>query len=105
MEECGLSFGLEEGENMASLCREFGISRKTGYKLSERQVECGLEGLSNRMPRPFRYANQLPEQIEAAMMAAKREKPNWGARKIREQLLRVCFHRGNSGNFESNATP
>jgi hypothetical protein len=37
---------------------------------------------------PHRYANQLPEQIEAAIVAAKREKPNWGARKIRECLLR-----------------
>src|SRR5262249_23108002 len=32
--------------------------------------------------------NQLPEQIEAAIVAAKREKPHWGARKIRERLLR-----------------
>jgi hypothetical protein len=37
---------------------------------------------------PHRYANQLPEQVEAAIVAAKREKPNWGARKIRERLLR-----------------
>jgi len=47
-----------------------------------------LEGLTDRARRPHRYANQLPEQIEAAIVAAKREKPNWGARKIRERLLR-----------------
>ena len=29
---------------MASLCREFGISRKTGYKIFERYEQCGLEG-------------------------------------------------------------
>ncbi|NUN02493.1 MAG: transposase, partial [Bryobacteraceae bacterium] len=52
----------------------------------------GLEGLSDRTRRPFRYANQLPEQIEAAIVAAKREKPNWGARKIRERLLRRLPH-------------
>ena len=34
-----------EGEKMAGLCREFGISRKTGYKIWERYKECGLEGL------------------------------------------------------------
>ena len=62
---------------MASLCREFNISRKTGYKIFERYEECGLEGLSDRTLRPFRYANQLPEQIEAAIVAAKREKPHW----------------------------
>src|SRR5271170_4342789 len=79
---------LKDGESMAGLCREFGISRKTGYKIVDRYEECGLEGLTDRARRPHRYANQLPEQIEAAIVAAKREKPNWGARKIRERLLR-----------------
>ncbi len=83
---------LKDGESMACLCREFGISRKTGYKIFERYEECGLEGLSDRTRRPFRYANQLPEQVEAAIVAARREKPHWGARKIRERLLRRLPH-------------
>jgi len=83
---------LKDGESMASLCREFGISRKTGYKIFERYEKCGLEGLSDRTRRPFRYANQLPEQVEAAIVSAKREKPHWGARKIRERLLRRLPH-------------
>src|SRR6516162_11114989 len=78
---------LKDGESMAALCREFQISRKTGYKIFERYEECGLEGLTDRARRPHRYANQLPEPIEAAIVAAKREKPNWGARKIRERRL------------------
>lgn len=83
---------LKDGESMASLCREFNISRKTGYKIFERYEECGLEGLSDRTRRPFRHANQLPEQIEAAIVRAKRDKPHWGARKIRERLLRSLPH-------------
>jgi transposase len=83
---------LKDGETMASLCREFGISRKTGYKIFERYEQCGLEGLSDRARRPFRYANQLPESVEAAIVGAKREKPHWGARKIRERLLRRLPH-------------
>src|SRR5271170_7334260 len=83
---------LKDGESMAGLCREFGISRKTGYKIVDRYEECGLEGLTDRARRPHRYANQLPEQIEASIVAAKREKPNWGARKIRERLLRRLPH-------------
>ena len=82
----------KDGETMASLCREFGISRKTGYKIFERYEECGLEGLSDRSRKPYRYANRLPEQIEAAIVVAKREKPSWGARKIRERLLRRLPH-------------
>jgi len=83
---------LKDGESMASLWREFCISMKTGYKIFERYQECGLEGLSDRTRRPFRYANQLPEQITAAIVAARREKPHWGARKIRERLLRRLPH-------------
>ncbi len=79
---------LKDGESMSSLCREFGITRRTGYKILDRYEECGLEGLHDRARRPVRYANQLPAQIEAAIVAAKREKPHWGARKIRERLLR-----------------
>ena len=51
-----------------------------------------LEGLSDRTRRPFRYANQLPAQLEAAIVRAKREKPHWGARKIRERLMRLLPH-------------
>jgi transposase InsO family protein len=79
---------LKDGEGMASLCREFGISRKTGYKILDRYEQCGVEGLSDRARRPHRYANQLPAPVEAAIVVAKREKPYWGARKIRERLLR-----------------
>jgi putative transposase len=34
------------GEQMADLCREFGISRKTGYKIFDRYQECGIQGLT-----------------------------------------------------------
>jgi putative transposase len=53
-----------DGETMAGLCREFGISRKTGYKILTRYNEVGLEGLTDRSRRPYRHANQLPFQIE-----------------------------------------
>jgi transposase len=32
------------GEPMAEFCREFGISRKTGYKIVDRYQECGMQG-------------------------------------------------------------
>lgn len=79
---------LLEGERMTDVCREFGISRKTGYKIFERYQEHGLEALTDRSRRPVHYANQLPHQVETAIVALKREKPHWGARKIRELLVR-----------------
>ena len=79
---------LLEGEAMSDVCRSFGISRKTGYKIFNRYKEHGLEALSDRCRRPVRYANQLPDQIEGLIVRCKREKPHWGARKIRELLVR-----------------
>src|SRR5262249_30786877 len=73
------------GESMAELCREFGISRKTGYKIFERYQECGVEGLTDRSRRPYRYANRLPFQIENYILNVKREHRGGGARKIRER--------------------
>jgi transposase InsO family protein len=79
---------LLEGEGMSELCREFGISRKTGYKIRDRYRQEGVEALTDRSRRPVRYANQLPDQIEQLIVACKRDKPHWGARKIRELLVR-----------------
>jgi transposase len=39
---------LLEGEKMTALCAEFGISRKTGYKIYDRYQDCGVVGLSDR---------------------------------------------------------
>ena len=41
------------GEPMAELCREFGIARKTGYKIFDRYQECGIQGLTDRSRRPI----------------------------------------------------
>ena len=80
---------LLEGETMSSLCREFNISRKTGYKILGRYRDCGLEGLNDRNRRPYRQANQLPVQIETEIVRLKKEHPTWGAAKIRERLHRL----------------
>jgi putative transposase len=77
---------LLEGEKMAPLCAEFGISRKTGYKIFERYKDCGVTAFSDRSRRPYRQANRLPAQLEAVIVRLKREYPGWGAPKIREKL-------------------
>lgn len=79
---------LLEGEGMSEVCRDFGISRKTGYKIFNRYKEDGIDALTDRSRRPVRYANQLPAAVEAMIVRCKKEKPHWGARKIRELLVR-----------------
>ena len=68
---------------------EFGISRKTGYKIFDRYNDIGVEGLTDRSRRPYRQANRLPFQIETTIVRLKREYPSWGAPKIREKLARL----------------
>jgi transposase InsO family protein len=79
---------LLDGDQMSLVCREFGISRKTGYKIFERYKDHGLEAFTDCSRRPVRYANQLPHQIESLIVRLKGDKPHWGARKIQELLVR-----------------
>jgi putative transposase len=77
-----------DGEKISQLCEEFGISRKTGYKIHERYKSCGIEGLSDRSRRAYKQANRLPYQIERSILALKKEYPSWGAPKLREKLIK-----------------
>jgi transposase len=79
---------LLEGEKMSPLCREFEISRVTGYKIYERYKTCGLDGLNDRSRRPYRHANKLPYQVERTILGIKKEYSSWGAPKIRDKLIR-----------------
>jgi putative transposase len=79
---------LLEGEKMAVLCREYDVSRKTGYKLFSRYKEQGFEGLTDRSRRPYRQGCRLPEAIESLILGLKHEHPSWGAPKIREKIRR-----------------
>jgi len=74
------------GEKMAPLCREFGISRVTGYKIWKRYQNHGSSGLPNQSRAPHSRPNQLSFEIEQLIVRLKKEKPKWGAPKIRELI-------------------
>jgi len=80
---------LLDGEKMAVVCREFGISRKTGYKIFNRYKDQGLSGLEDQPRSPHRHPNKLPFQVEKAILQLKREYKTWGAPKIREKLIKA----------------
>jgi len=79
---------LEEGERMSDLCREFGISRKTGYKHWKRYEEEGPEGLFDVSRRPHRTPHRTPDPVEGEVVALRRKYPTWGPRKLRAWLER-----------------
>jgi quinolinate synthase len=66
---------LIDGEKMAPLCREFNISRKTGYQIWERYLRFGQEAFIEQKRTPYRYANKLPYQIEILILDLKKEHP------------------------------
>ena len=71
---------------MADLCREFGISRKTGYKLQERFERLGAAGLEDQSRRPHRAARQTSEAVADLLVRARKAHPSWGPRKLRVWL-------------------
>ena len=83
---------LLEGEKMSDLCVEFGISRKTGYKIHDRFMENGSAGLLDQSRRPKRLAHLLDSGLATILLRFKQEKPTWGAPKIRELFIRKHSH-------------
>ena len=74
---------FDRNENFSQLCKEFGISTKTGYKWKERFKKNGLAGLAEESRRPKKHSQQLSEQVVCKIVRIKQAKPRWGAPKIR----------------------
>jgi transposase InsO family protein len=87
---------LQENVNMSELCREFGISRKTGYKWLRRYREEGKRGLKDRSRQPHTSPNRTSHEVERRVLRARDEHPAWGGRKI---------HRWLKGKAESVVPP
>ena len=79
---------LEAGESMSELCREFSISRKTGYKIYRRFKEEGPEGLGDESRRPHISPHKTSPEVEALIVEAKRKRPSWGSKKLEKSLDR-----------------
>ena len=87
-ERMGFVIRLEAGERMSDLCREFGISRKTGYKFWNRYKAKGPEGLFDQSRRPHHSPGRLPKAIRDLVLETKREYPSWGAKKLKAYIER-----------------
>jgi len=76
----------QETANISQLCRQFGISRKTGYKWLKRYKKQGKEGLLDQSRKPRRSPKKTSEEIEAAILKVRDEHDAWGGRKIKRFL-------------------
>jgi transposase InsO family protein len=72
-------------EKLSRLCAEFGISRPTAYVWLKRYREQGVSGIEERSRRPQHSPRQTAAPLEQRIAQLRRERPDWGARKL--QLL------------------
>lgn len=73
--------------SFAALCREHGISRKTGYKWVARYEAKGPRGLEDGDPGQHTCPNAVPENLRDRICAVRKEHPSWGPEKLRAWLL------------------
>ena len=72
--------------NFSALCREFGITRRTGRKWVERyQVQ---QPLTDRSRRPHTTPTRTPEEVELLILAVRADNPGWGAKTIHSVLTK-----------------
>ena len=73
----------EGSEGLSDLCRQFGISRKTGYKWLGRYEAEGPSGLSDRSRMPLSNSRAVPLAQVDRLLWVRRRWPRWGPRKVR----------------------
>src|SRR5436190_6162218 len=75
-------------KTMAELCREYEVSRKTGYKLINRYAAEGVDGLKDRSHAAHHHPQAVSEAIAAAVVGLRAEHPSWGPKKLKALLER-----------------
>ena len=73
---------------VTELVEEYEISRKTAYKYINRFKEEGLDGLQIRSTRPLTSPHKIPNEIEKQILAIRKKKRRYGARKLKAVLER-----------------
>ena len=80
---------LRKCKSMAQVCRDFGISGKTGCKWWRRFQQHGRSGLGDRSRRPHRSPCRMAGRWQRAIRRWRQAHPSWGAKKIHAQLRRA----------------
>ena len=73
-----------ECSNFSALCREYGITRRTGMKWKARYE--AQEPLSDRSRRPNSSPTRTPEAVERRILELRAENPGWGAKTLHKVL-------------------
>lgn len=74
------------GEPVAQLCREYGISRKTGDKFKQRFKRLGEAGLVDQSRAPKVVPHRTPPELVELLLAERKRHPSWGPVKLKAVL-------------------
>ena len=80
-----VEFATREGANRRALCRQYGISAKTGYKWI-RRFEQGDTALADQCRRPLHSPSRTAAEVEARVVELRQAHPAWGAAKLARRL-------------------
>ena len=80
---------LKQNQPFRELCREYGISEKTGYKWRGRFYERGYAGLEERSRAPKNHPNTIDGDTAAELIALRLAHPTWGGKKLLELYRRA----------------
>jgi transposase len=75
-------------EPFSSLCEDYGVSRKTGYKWIKRYEWEGLSGLEDRFRAPLSHPHAVAGHVVEKILRVRKKHPRWGPRKLRVILQR-----------------
>jgi transposase InsO family protein len=87
-------------DNFRELCREYGISAKTGYKWKERFLEYGLAGVGEESRRPRSSPGGLDEAVVCEIIRLKQRRRSWGPRKLRDLYRRAHGQAPSESSFK-----
>lgn len=88
------------------ICKDFSISRPTGYLWWKRYQAEGISGLQEKSRKPYNSPGKTSPEIEEKIVQLRTHRPDWGARKLQHILSkqgvwlpattihRVCLRRG-----------
>jgi putative transposase len=80
---------IAPGANISALCREYGISRQSGYKWLRRYRDQGYVGLSEQSRRPRSSPLATGEEIVVRVLELRDRHATWGPDKIARVLERT----------------
>ena len=78
---------LDRKKRIVDICREFGISEKTGHKQLKRFREGGIEALNDRSHAGLTHPHRITSEVREHVIALRRKYPLYGAQTLHDLLI------------------